>query len=162
MARYEKTTKNVKFAGMKTVYANTTNRKLTQWGCTISFILGIGLFVLYIILQDASYRVLLYIASFCLLQGALFFGMYKLKAYEIDDEEDTITDFDSKKYPLHISQLKSATYKESKKGRFRSLFLHDTGIGFMDIHTSKEKADQIVSHLLRLNPEIEVKHAHYL
>ncbi len=147
---------------MKTVYANTRKRKLTQWGVAVSVILGIGLFVLYIILQDAGYRVLLYIASFCLFQGALFYGMYKLKAYEIDDEEDTITDFDSKKYPLHISQLKSATYKESKKGRFRSLFLHDTGIGFMDIHTSKGKADQIVSHLLRLNPDIEVKHANYL
>ncbi len=147
---------------MKTVYANTTKRKLIQWGIAISIVLGIGLFVLYIVLQDASHSVLLYIASYCLFQGALFYGMYKLKAYEIDDEEGTITDFDSKKYPLHISQLKSATYKESKKGRFRSLFLHDTGIGFMDIHTSKEKADQIVTHLLELNPEIEVKHANYL
>lgn len=147
---------------MKTVYANTAKRKFTQWGVAVSIVLGIGLFVLYIIFQDASHRVLLYIASFCLLQGALFYGMYKLKAYEIDDEQGTITDLDAQKYPLQISQLKSATYKESKKGRFRSLFLHDTGIGFMDIHTSKEKADQIVSHLLRLNPEIEVKHANYL
>ncbi len=32
----------------------------------------------------------------------------------------------------------------------------------MDIHTSKEKADQIVAQLLKLNPEIEVKHANYL
>ncbi len=32
----------------------------------------------------------------------------------------------------------------------------------VDIHTSKEKADQIVTHLLELNPEIEVKHANYL
>ena len=162
MARYEKTTKNVKFAGMKTVYANTTNRKLTQWGCTISVILGIGLFVLYILYRDASLGTLLLIASYGLFQGGFFYGMYKLKAYEIDDEEGTITDFDIQKHPLYISQLQSATYKESKKGRFRSLFLHDTGIGFMDIHTSKEKADQIVAQLLRLNPEIEVKHAHYL
>ena len=162
MARYEKTTKNVKFAGMKTVYANTTNRKLTQWGCTISVILGIGLFVLYILYRDASLGNLLLIASYGLFQGSLFYGMYKLKAYEIDDEEGTITDFDIKKHPLYISQLQSATYKESKRGRFRSLFLHDEGVAFMDIRTSKEKADQIVAQLLRLNPEIEVKHAHYL
>ena len=78
MARYEKTTKNVKFAGMKTVYANTTNRKLTQWGCTISVILGIGLFVLYILYRDASLGTLLLIASYGLFQGSLFYGMYKL------------------------------------------------------------------------------------
>lgn len=85
-----------------------------------------------------------------------------MRVYEVNEDEDTITDYKNKKYPLHISNLTTATYKESKKGRFRSLFLHDAGTGFMDIRTSKEKADQIVAQLLNANPAIEVKHANYL
>ena len=65
-------------------------------------------------------------------------------------------------YTLRISNLTSATYKESKKGKYRSLFLHDAGTGFMDIRTSKEKANQIVTQLLSANPAIEVKHANYI
>lgn len=40
--------------------------------------------------------------------------------------------------------------------------LHDAGVGFMDIHTSKEKADQMVAQLREANPAIEVKHINYL
>ena len=50
----------------------------------------------------------------------------------------------------------------SKKGKFRSLLLHDSGVGFMDIRISKIKADQIVAQLLNANPNIEVKHVNYL
>ena len=41
-------------------------------------------------------------------------------------------------------------------------FLYGAGTGFMDIRTSKEKADKIVAQLLNANPTIEVKHANYL
>ena len=146
---------------MKTVYSNSRRPDLVKRSCWIAGILGVLLLILYVIL-DNDYAYLLSIASWCLLYSVLFYGQYKLRRYEIDEENDTITDFAVKKYPLHISQLTTATYKESKKGKFRSLFLHDAGIGFMDIRTSKENADKMVAQLLGANPSIEVKHAHYI
>lgn len=149
---------------MKTVYSNTSNPKLIKWSSIAAVVIGIICFALYIFEISQNDRVLLflYIAAFTLLYGALFFGQYKLLTLTIDEEADTITDSRQKKYPLRISQIKTATYKESKKGRFRSLFLHDTGVGFMDIRTSKENADKIVAQILKVNPGVVVEHANYL
>ena len=80
----------------------------------------------------------------------------------VDDQNDTVVNARNKKYPLKISRLTTITYKESKKGRFRSLLLHDDGVGFMTVKTSKKVADKIVAQLLEINPSIEVKHASYL
>ena len=146
---------------MKTVYSNTTHPGLVKWSIGISIALGILLYILYINLDD-NYKLILYIAAFSFLYGAMFIGFYKLKTYEVDEEEDTIINYNNKKYPLRISNLTTATYKESKKGRFRSLFLHDAGVGFMEIRMSKEKADKMVAQLLMANPAIEVKHVNYL
>ena len=146
---------------MKTVYSNTAHPGLVKWSCGIAMVVGIVLFLLYIKLEG-DYRILLYIAAFSLFYSGMFTCFYKLRVYEVDEENDTITDYNKKKYPLRISNLTSATYKENKKGKFRSLFLHDAGTGFMDIRTSKKKADQIVAQLLAINPAIKVKHVHYL
>jgi len=146
---------------MKTVYANTAHPKLVKWSCVAAFLVGLVSVILYITLEgDGKY--LLYLAGFSLIYAAMFTAQYYLRGYEIDPENDTVTDLQNKKYPLHISNLTTATYKENKKGKYRSLFLHDAGVGFMDIRTSKEKADQMVAQLLEANPAIEVKHINYL
>lgn len=149
---------------MKTVYSNTSNPKLIKWSSIAAVIVGLICFAFYLFEISHNNRVLLflYIAAFTLLYGALFYGQYKLLTLTIDEEADTITDSRQKKYPLKISQIKTATYKESKRGRFRSLFLHDTGVGFMDIRTSKENADKIVAQILKVNPGVVVEHANYL
>jgi len=146
---------------MKTVYANSAHPKLVKWSCVIAFFVGLGLFILYMTLEGGA-KYLLYLAGFSLIYSTLFIGQYYLRRYEIDEEKDTITDFQNKKYPLHISNITTATYKESKKGKYRSLFLHDAGVGFMDIRIPKEKADQMVTQLLKANPGIKVKHVNYL
>ena len=146
---------------MKTLYANTAHPTLMKWSCGIAFVVGLATFILYMTLEgDGKY--LLYLTGFCLMYAAMFTAQYYLRRYEIDPENDTITDLQNKKYPLHISNLTTATYKESKKGKYRSLFLHDAGVGFMYIRISKSKADLMVAQLLEANPDIEVKHVNYL
>ena len=149
---------------MKTVYSNTRNPRLIKWSSVAAVVIGIVCFVFYLIEISRNDKVLLllYITAFTLIYWALFYGQYKLLTLTVDEEADTITDSRRKKYPLKISQIKTATYKENRKGRFRSLFLHDTGVGFMDIRTSKENADKIVEQILKVNPGVVVDHANYL
>ena len=149
---------------MKTVYSNTSHPKLTKWSAIVAGVVGVIFFLLYLfkIHNNDGILLSLYIAGFLLIYGAMFYGQYKLLTLTIDEEADTITDSRQKKYPLKISQIKTATYKESKKGKFRSLFLHDTGVGFMDIRTSKENADKIVAQILKVNPAVTVEHVDYL
>jgi hypothetical protein len=146
---------------MKTTYANSARPKLIKWTCSILVAAGLVLIVLYLfeLGDDLSF---FYPLGLLLAEAGAFYAMYKLKVYEIDDAQDTLTDKDLKKYPLHISALTTATFKESKKGRHRSLFLHDSGNGFMDIRTSRETAEKMLARLLEINPAIEVKHAHYI
>ena len=146
---------------MKTVYSNTTHPTLVKWSCVIALIAALGLFILYGTL-DGEYMYLLNAAAFCLVYGTFIAWQYYLKHYDVDEEKDTLTDYQNKQYSLHISNLTTATYKENKKGKYRSLFLHDAGTGFMDIYLSKEKADQLLAQLLKVNPNIEVKHVNYL
>ncbi len=106
--------------------------------------------------------ILLYVAGFFLLYGAFFYGQYKLLTITIDEGADTIADSRVKKYPIKISELKSADYKESKKGRFRSLFLHDTSNGFIDIRTNRATAEKMVAQILKVNPNVEVRTENFL
>ena len=144
---------------MKTVYANTRHPKFVLWSCIVAAVLALVCFVLYIVLDGRTFL----LSSFYLLfYWALFFGIYKLNAYTIDDEADTITFSQQKKYPLRLSDITSIVYKESKKGKFRNLFIHDSGTGFMEIRTSRENADKMVAQILAANPSVEVKHANYI
>ena len=44
----------------------------------------------------------------------------------------------------------------------RRLLIHDSGVGFMQIRTSKENADKITAQILAANPAAEVKHASFI
>ena len=149
---------------MKTVYANTSRPKLVLWSSVVAFIVGLACILLYLfeVSKNEGVLIFLYLAGFCLFYGALVYGQYKLLSITIDEEADTITDNRIKKYPLKISQLKYAAYKESKKGRFRSLFLHDTGNGFMDLRTNRATAEKMVAQILKVNPNMEIRTENFI
>ena len=144
---------------MKTVYANTKHPKLILWSCIVIGAAGLTCLVLYIAQKGETY---LFSAFYSLAYIAIFFGIYKLNTYTVDDEADTITFSQQKEYPLRLSDIKSIIYMESKKGRFRYLFIHDSGLGFLEIRTSKSNADRIVAQILKANPDAKVEHANYL
>ena len=149
---------------MKTVYANSTRPELVKWSSIVAFVVGFVFILLYLFqaFDQEILEVILYIAGFTLFYGALVYGQYKLLSITIDEEADTITDSRIKKYPLKISQLQYVAYKESKKGRFRSLFLHDTGTGFMDIRTNRATAEKMVAQILKVNPNVEIRTENFL
>ena len=149
---------------MKTVYANSSRPELVKWSSIVAFVVGLVCILLYLFEAFSNEGILafLYTAGFFLLYGAFFYGQYKLLSITVDEEADTITDSRVKKYPLKISELKYAAYKESKKGRFRSLFLHDTGNGFMDIRTNRATAEKMVAQILKANPNVEIRTENFL
>lgn len=102
------------------------------------------------------------IVCLSLIYGLGFYLIWKSYYCVIDDEERIIFSQENRKYPMKVDEIAYVMYKESKKGRFRSLFIHDTGLGFFSLKVSKKKADAIVADLLAMNPSIEIKHANYL
>lgn len=148
---------------MRTTYSNTRHPKLVKYSVIAGMLLAVACFVLYVIFDEESWaRSFFHIGWFVFFYSSLMGGSYLLLKYTIDEEEDTITFSEQKKYPMKISNLTTITYKESKKGKFRSLLIHDSGVGFMDIRTSKDNADLIVAQLTKANPSIVVKHASYI
>lgn len=144
---------------MKTVYHNTDRPTLIKWLCIGLGSAGIICFILYV----ASPGDWLMLSTFYLLINfAMIYGQHKLCTYTVDDEEDTIVSSQQKKYLLRLSDITTVTYNESKKGRFRRLLIHDSGVGFMQICTSKENADKITAQILAANPAAEVKHASFI
>ena len=144
---------------MKTVYSNTRHPKLIKWSCIAVGVIGLVCLVLYVTMTQEFY---MFSFFYSFIYFAIMFGIYKLNSYTIDDEEDTITFSQQKKYPLRLSNITKITYYETKKGKFRYLFLHDTGVGFMEIRTSKENADKMTAQILAASPAAEVKHVNYV
>ena len=144
---------------MKTVYRNTERPELVKWLCISFSILSIASLVLFIILSRESYM----LSTFTnLILFSWFFADYKLATITFDEEADTITDSRQKKYPLRLSGITTVTYNENKKGRFRYLLIHDAGVGFMQIRTTKVNADRMTAQILKANPSAEVKHCNYI
>ena len=148
---------------MRTIYPNTKHPNFVKRSLNAIAVISVACFVLYIVVDDDCwYRMILYYGWIVLFYIPLMWRAYLLSRVIIDEEADTLVFEGQKKYPLRISNLSTITYKESRRGRFRSLLIHDNGIGFMDIHTSKENADRIAAQLTKANPSIVVKHANYI
>ena len=145
---------------MKSVYSNTTNPTRVKWLAGIFICLCLAIMVLYFFIDFDG------INLFSLgLNSAfwIYFFLYNcLNKIIVDEDEMILYDTNSKKYPIKIQNISYITFKESKKGKYRSLFVHDNDVHYLDLHTSKKNALTIADQLLKLNPAIEVRHQNYL
>ena len=142
-------------------YNNSKDPKLAAWISAGAILLGFALYFVFMFLDDGWLQILAFI-GYAIMYAAGMIGIYKSAYCRIDEQERTIFTNENKKYPIKVDAISYVMYKESKKGRFRSLFIHDTGVGFITIRTSRSRADMIVTQLLSMNPSIEVRHANYL
>lgn len=146
---------------MKTVYRNTRHPRLVKWSAIGAGVLGVVFFILYCLKFGEGSYFLLYIASYLCFYSVLFLFSYLLLSYTVDPGDDSLTDNLNKKNRLRLSNIKTATIKETKKGKYRSLFVHDYGVGFMDIRTSQANAEKIIAQIREANPGLEIKHSTY-
>lgn len=143
------------------VYSNTQRPGLVKALTIAGGVIGIGLIVLYFIIKSSDSC--LFLIGWWVLYVGLVTCEYKFRKVVVDDEEGVIfTNGQSKNYPIKIAEITYIAFKESKKGKFRALFIHDIGVKFMEIRTSKANADAIADQLLKANPAIEVRHNHFI
>ena len=128
------------------------------WG---SVILAIAFYFTGMLVDNDVWSAIL-ISLYIILYALAFYILRLVEFCTIDEENGVVFSSENKKHPMRIDSIKTIMYKESKKGRFRSLFIHDNNIGFFNIRTTKKKADEIVARLTAINPAIEVTHANYL
>lgn len=141
---------------VKVIYRNTEKPKLVRGlaiaGVVIVLILGILLAVGVIVGLSFFYWCWSVIFVFVMTSD------YLLREVTIDDEADTLVTNANKKYPMRISNISYIKYRTNIRGKFKSLFIHDNGVKFLDIRTKKVNADAIVAHLLKDNPSIDLQY----
>ncbi len=145
----------------KKTYSNSANPKAMSWLAGGALVLAFGLYILFMS-RTSDFWDVFSICAYIVFYGLGFWFIAKSAWLTVDEDAGTVFTNATKKYPMPVASIRTITYKESKKGRFRCLFVHDNNVGFFEYRTSRRKADEIVSHLTSLNPDIEVKHANYL
>lgn len=145
----------------RTTYSNTKNPIRAKTIGIIGGIIGVAIMVSGLIFNDRI-EFDFFIIGWFLAYGCFMLVEYRLRKVVIDEDKGVIYNNANKDYPILISNITYATFKENKKGRLRSLFIHDVGVKFMEIQTSKANAEAIMAQLLKINPSIEVRHANYL
>lgn len=145
----------------KKTYSNSANPKAMSWAAVGAIILAFGFYILFMSKTSDLWDTIS-ICTYIVFYGLGFWFIAKSAYLTVDEDAGTVFTGAMKKYPMPIASIQTITYKETKRGRFRSLFVHDNNVGFFEYRTSLKKADEIVTHLTSLNPAIEIKHANYL
>ena len=118
-------------------YSNSRNPKAMKWIMWSSLIIGFTFYIIAFASEKDFWNILgmsLYLIFYC-----LFFWLIRKSEYcTLDEKAGVVFTGETKKYPMKIDSIRSITYKESKKGKFRSLFIHDTGVGFFSIRTCRK------------------------
>ena len=148
----------------KTTYSNSNNPNLFKWIINALYVIIIAVTIIFCIRifvtdwESGLDSILVLVNS--ALAFLILFLTHKLISLTIDEEADLVTlnQIDS----LKISELSSIQFVESKRGRFRFLYIRDNSKQFIKMRTSERQAQAIVEHLTRLNPVIEVKHTNGL
>lgn len=117
-------------------YSNSRNPKAMKWIMWSSLIIGFTFYIVAFASEKDFWNILgmsLYLIFYC-----LFFWLIRKSEYcTLDEEAGVVFTGETKKYPMKIDSIRSITYKESKKGKFRSV--HPRHRGRLLQYTHKQK-----------------------
>lgn len=143
-----------------TKFSNSMNPKLMTALVVSLVVVSLACFVLFVCL-DNDWSLVFQIA-YMLAYAAAFPIINKMNYCVVDDEKGIVYTHENRKHPINVPEISYVILNESKRGRFRFLFIHDTGIGFVRIVCKRRTAEAIVAKLRTLNPSFEVRHANYI
>ena len=141
-----------------TIYQNISNVKLWK-GISYAVVVISAVIVIY----DWIYGIynLLYficypISMFAVNIPRIFFSVI------VDEEKGLVFLSTNKQFPMPIADIKTVLIKQTKKGKYRSLFIKDHGIRFLDIRLNEKQGMALLEQLKAMNPNFEVLNVNYM
>ena len=149
---------------MKTTYSNVKNPKRLTWILGVVVIAGYAAYLAYFSLIDQVFTgwhillMILYLAGIAALVGI---PLTSVKC-TVDDEAGTLITPENKKNPMRIADIDRITRVTNRKGKLRYINIHEAGVRFVDVRLFPAQADNLIQHLVLINPAIKVEDKHYI
>ena len=149
---------------MKTTYSNVKNPKRLTWILGVVVIVGYAAYIAYFTLIAKDHTgwqilmMLLYLAGIAAFVGI---PLTSVKC-TVDDEAGTLFTPENKKEPMMVANIDRITRVTNRKGKLRYLNIHEAGVRFVDVRLLPAQSENLIQHLLRINPAIKVQDRNYI
>lgn len=148
---------------MKTTYSNVKNPKRLTWILSLVVIIGYAAYIAYIAMMGVNHpgwQILMMILYLAGIAAFVWIPLTSVKC-SVDDEEGTLFTPENKKVPMMVADIDRITRVTNRKGKLRYLNIHEAGVRFVDVRLFPAQAENIIQHLLRINPNIKVESKNY-
>ena len=148
---------------MKTTYSNVKNPKRLTWILSLVVIIGYAAYIAYIAMMGVSHpgwQILMMILYLAGIAAFVWIPLTSVKC-SVDDEEGTLFTPENKKVPMTVADIDRITRVTNRKGKLRYLNIHEAGVRFVDVRLLPAQAENLIQHLLRINPNIKVESKNY-
>ena len=148
---------------MKTTYSNVKNPRRLTWILSLVVIIGYAAYIAYIAMMGVSHPGWQILMMILYLAGIAAFVWIPLTSVKctVDDEEGTLFTPENKKVPMMVADIDRITRVTNRKGKLRYLNIHEAGVRFVDVRLLPAQAENLIQHLLRINPNIKVESKNY-
>ena len=149
---------------MKTTYSNVKNPKRLTWILSLVVIAGYAAYLAYFALIDkdhTGWQIVLMLLYLVGIAALVWIPLTSVKC-TVDDEAKTLITPENKKNPMRIADIDRITRVTNRKGKLRYLNIHEAGVRFVDVRLFPTQAENLIQHLLRINPAIKVQDKNYI
>lgn len=149
---------------MKTTYSNVKNPKRLTWILSLVVLVGYAAYIAYFFLIEKDHTGWQIVLMILYLAGIAAFVWIPLTSVKctVDDEAGTLITPENKKNPMRIADIDRITRVTNRKGKLRYLNIHEAGVRFVDVRLFPTQTENLIQHLLRINPNITVHDKHYI
>ena len=146
---------------MKTTYANTKHPDRLAWILGLAAVLGYAGYLVLMPSEKTAWQIVRMILYPIAIAATVWFPLSTVKC-TVDDEAGTLFTPENKKTPMMIADIDRITRVTNRKGKLRYLNIHETGVRFVDVRLFPAQADNLIKHLVSINPSIKVQDRNYM
>ncbi len=149
---------------MKTTYSNVKNPKRLTWILSLAVIAGYAAYTVNFALIEKEHIGWQIVLMFLYMAGLAALVLLPLTSVKctVDDETGTLITPENKKNPMLIADIDRITRVTNRKGRLRYLNIHEAGVRYVNVQLLPAQAGNLIQHLCRINPAINVQNRNYM